>query len=174
MDDLVNWLASLVPALHWHEQCECLLALLAYSCKHGDSPANFKEHDKTPVIRLWLAILREADISLHAHFRDMEESLDQREVQDRHHYRQGIKRVLEVEYGSDPDDVTILVRDVRVEIPPEECIPGAWHTDKTLSREGLVAKGLEPTANWRVSSKEDWSVSLRTWIDSLQSGDTVE
>ena len=140
MDDMVNWLAGLVAIVHRHERCKYLPTMLSYHCVEDQSPTDFNENSKTLLIRLWLAVLQEANIDLHEHLQDMEETLDQHRILDAWHYREGIKRELEVKYGSDPDDVTILVRDVRVDIPPEDCIPGAWSTGETYFNTGLIAK----------------------------------
>ena len=160
MNDLVSWLAGLAVLIPSRSLCGYLPYMLAYHCRNFQDPADYKEKDRTSLIRLWMAVLQEAKINLHDHFRDMEENLDQHQIPDIIYYRQGIKRIVEVEYGSDPADVIVLVRDVRVEIPPEEHIPGAWNTRS-------IAKGLEPAANWRVSSKEDQIIPSSTKSNPL-------
>ena len=158
MNDLVSWLADYVTLIRRRQRRSILPRMLAYHYVNLKSTAEREEADKSPVIRLWLAVLLEAGINLHKHFRDMESTLDQHRVLDLAIHRQGIKRLLEVEYGSDPYDVTISVRDVRVSIPPEDCIPGAWNVAETRWTEGVIARGLKPTANWRVSSWEAQSL----------------
>ena len=158
LPDIVSWLASFVTVCMYTEgwDIEAMLSIsLGYDCGEKNDPVDFKEHDKTSLIRLWLAILQEANIDLHSHFRDAEGCLDHHRIPDLWHHRKGVERILTVEYGSDPDDVTISVRDVRVKIPPEESIPGAWKAGEAYLETGLEVEGLEPTANWRVSTKED-------------------
>ena len=172
MDDMEIWLADLICMIYRQEILMCLPLLLSYCCLVYEDPAAFVENDKTRLIRLWLAILQEANIDLHEHFRNLEKYLDQcglyqNRVLDFLYHRKGIERTIEIEYGTDSSDVTILVRDTRVEIPPEDCIPGAWNTSETMSRTGRITKGLEPTANWRVSTKEDWN-ALRRQVCSSQ------
>ena len=162
VNDLVFGLASIITRAHRRKRCKYLTIMLAYGCTGDESPAEYEENDKTSLIRLWVNTLKIAKLDLHEHFRDVKRTLDQHRVLDGWHHREGIKRELRVEFGSDSDDVTILVRDVKVEIPPERCIPGAWNVGETLYKTGLVAKGLEPTANWRVSSKEIQSAESST------------
>ena len=164
MDDMVTWLAGLVaevPRLHLREY---LPMMLAYHCLSNGNSITCPEKDKTSLIRLWMAILREAKLSLHDHFREMEQRVEFRDMElrigehylrDMYVHRRGIQRVFEVEYGEDADDVTLLVRDVRVACSPKESIPGSWKSSESFCDTGLTIEGLEPTANWRVWSKEE-------------------
>ena len=158
--DLPKWLADLVPASDWHLRYSKLPVIIACDYHPHQSSAFHRDKDKRPLIRLWLAMLQVAGINLHDYFQDVDDIFDENTVLDTSYWRQGIKGVFTVEYGSDPDDVTILVQDVQVEIRPEDCIPGAWTADKTLFNTGLVVKGLKPTADWRVSSKEESVMSM--------------
>ena len=157
---LPMWLADLVPTFNWHLRYARLPVIIAYDCGSDENPAVYQDNDRRLLICLWLATLLTAGINLHDYFQDVDDIFDESTVLDNYHWRQGIKRIFTVEYGPDPDDVTILVQDVLVEISLEDCIPGAWTVDKTRYKTGLIARGLKPTANWRVSSKEEAVMSM--------------
>ena len=165
MDYWMSRLTDHVAALEWTERCEYFLFWIAYNHWDTSGPAMYVEGDQTPILHLWLEILRKANISLHEFFRHVEEYLEGNKVPDVHLYRRGIERFLRIDYGSDPEDIGISVQEIRVEIPVEQRIPGAWCTGKTFwseryGEEVEVIEGLEPTANWRVSSKDKWRMDF--------------
>ena len=157
INNIVSWLTDLIIKVHRYNRCWYLRIILPYNGTESDSLVDYVKSDKTPLIRSWLAILQEAKLNLHDHFRDTEEYLDQGRLSDVEFCRQGIKRILEVEYGTDPTDIIISVRTCELKKPPEDCIPGAWDVGETYLDTGSMVIGLKPMANWLISTNEDWN-----------------
>ncbi|MCJ1237733.1 hypothetical protein MMC14_005720 [Varicellaria rhodocarpa] len=156
MKDWVSWLISCVPRSTWGLCTLTFVTLIGY-----DGRLDRGEKCKKPLIVMWLCVLLKADINLREYLiataRTCENMYRLNEVPDVWYHRHGIKRILNFEYGSAPNDVTIIIRDVKVDVPDEERIPGSWCADNSIMKCG-VFRGMEPTADWRVSTR-DWDHS---------------
>ena len=156
MKDWISWLISCVPRSSWGSCTLIFVTLIGYDGKPGRG-----EKNKKPLIIIWLCVLLKANINLRGYLTAIEGKCANmhrlNEVPDVWYHRHGIKRILNIEYGSTPNDVSIIVRDVEVRVPEEERMPSSWCTDNSIMKFG-VFQGMEPTADWCVSTR-DWDHS---------------
>ena len=165
----ISWLANCITNSDSSIRSLYFIWLVQYNSEVDDG-----EKSEEALITFGLYVLRKAHVSLHKYFKIVVgicmEMCGQTVLSDHLSRREGIERVLEVEYGQTPDDVTVIVKDVEVGIPIEERIPGGWHSDNPMSTLGVI-KGKKPIANWRVSSREAWNLtpeSLRQMMEDYR------
>jgi len=111
------------------------------------------ELNKEALLLAWLSCLSKCQVDLRQYLKVEEEAHLDGKVVESMVYRPGMDRKFGVFYGDTPDDVTIVVEDVRREASIESTIPGSWDTEAERAGErNCLILYEEPAAAWSVST----------------------
>lgn len=110
--------------------------------------------DRQPLIHRWFKLLLSKNVNLHQYAQQEEKLHDEGRVKPLWTYRRGIERYFVIHYGKESNDITLDVKDRRVQYSDATRVPGAWDAEADYAQTlgGLLVEVAEPSADWSISS----------------------